>query len=179
MHIRPPLRCPGSSWRLPGVRTRGAGGAAGLPPGRFVVPSFLAKELLHTGKFGRMWEHLLVCLRYTCLPRPGDPDGQVWEGYGQRYFLEGCLYFPEGPWYFPEGRWLFCWAATRSCHWLKQMRLEKVKTRNWVTCGIFQINGGVCKPLAVGDADGDVLRNEEFSPVLGSGCVCWVLSNMH
>ena len=40
-------------------RTRGAGGAAGLPPGRFVVPSFLAKELLHTGKF-RMWEHTPV-----------------------------------------------------------------------------------------------------------------------
>ena len=26
----------------------------------------------------------------SCLPCPGDPDEQVWEGYGQQYFLEGC-----------------------------------------------------------------------------------------
>ena len=46
-------------------RTRGAGGAAGLPPGRFVVPSFLAKELLHTGKFRRMWGPLLMSVSGT------------------------------------------------------------------------------------------------------------------
>ena len=36
----------------------------------------------------------------------------------------------------------FAGRPPRSCHWLKQMRLEKVKTRNWVTCGIFLMHRG-------------------------------------
>lgn len=46
--------------------------------------------------------------------------------------------------------WFAGWPQC-SYHWLKQMCLEKVKTRNWVTRGLFLINAGVGKPLAVGD----------------------------
>ena len=146
-------------------RTRGAGGAAGLPPGRFVVPSFLAKELLHTGKF-RMWEHTPV------FPAPEILMGRCGRDMGSGISLRAaCISLRAAS--------CFAGQLPRSRHWLKQMRLEKVKTQNWVTCGVFQINGGVRKPLAVGDAVGDTLRNGEFLPVLGSGCVCWVLSNLH
>ena len=45
-----------------------AGGATGLPLGHFVVPSFLPKELLHTGKFRQMWE-----VSWSILSSPPHP----------------------------------------------------------------------------------------------------------
>lgn len=104
MHVHTPLRRPGSSWHLPGVRGLGEQGSCWPTSWALCCSLFLSqgtaahREVQDVGTSPG-------CLRYACLPRPGDPDGQAWEGYGQWYFLEGCLYFPEG-------RQLFCWAAT-------------------------------------------------------------------
>lgn len=62
---------------------------------------------------------------------------------------------------------------TKVMPWPKQMRLQRLRPETGSLVAFSRLNGVSVKPLAVGDADGDVLRNEEFSPVLGSGCVCW------
>ena len=123
-------------------RTRGAGGAAGLPPGHFVVPSFLAKELLHTGKF-RMWERLRAVFRTPVFPAPEILMGRRGRDMGSGISLRAaCISLRAASCFAGQPPW--------SRHWLKQMRLKRLRPKTGSLVAFSRLTGVSGSPSLLG-----------------------------
>lgn len=140
----PPSRCPGGTHSL-----RGAMGVGGEAEGRPCLPATwllrlcLAKTVRLAGKFRQMWSSLLASVSVQVSPVLSSlvscPAPEILPG-------RSGLVFPREP------QW--------SCHRLKCMCVQNVKTQNWVTCSIALMDEEWLRAESPRDSGGLVARSE-------------------